>query len=626
MCGIAGKFSFDGSVAERALIEKMCAAIVHRGPDAEGILIAPYIGLGQRRLSIIDLSEAAVPPLCNEDASVWLVFNGEIYNFQALRDDLQARGHVFRTRTDTEVIIHLYEEFGEACVSHLRGMFAFALWDGRRKRFFAARDRVGKKPFFYCRKHRTLTFASSVSALLADPDISVAPNFHAIDEYLCRQYVPAPITAFEGVEKLPAAHYLICDSAGKMQIVRYWAPPIGTIEPDLDNREEARREILESLQEAVRLRMVSDVPLGALLSGGIDSGALVALMSTESGQRVKTFSVGFEGDPDNELPYARYVAERYDTDHHEFLVNTSVVDALPSLVRHYGEPFADSSAIPTYFISQMARQHVTVALSGDGGDESFSGYSRYGELLRWRPLEHIPVSLRSHVFGRMAGIFRRLPYGRVASRLARACRMAAGSRSDLYTTYMSVFKDEERAVCYRGPLQSMLGSASYGGEPASTRVDAEFLDWMMNHDQHHYLPDCLMVKADVASMAHGLELRSPFLDHEFMRLAARIPASLKRRGMQGKLILRETVSELLPEEVLNKRKTGFGVPLAKWFRSDLGEMLNGVLLDDRAVRRGLFDYTCVRRMVDEQIAGRQDWSNRLWALLFLELWFREFID
>ena len=392
------------------------------------------------------------------------------------------------------------------------------------------------------------------------------------------------------------------------------------------NREDARREILATLRDAVRTRMVSDVPLGAMLSGGIDSGTVVALMSMESSEPVKTFSVGFSGDPNNELSFARSVAKRYATDHHEFVLDAAVLDVLPRLVRHYGEPFADSSAIPTYLISRMARQHVTVALTGDGGDESFSGYDRYGALLRWQLLNSIPQPIRSAVFGRTAVLLGSYPQSNRISRLARGCRMATASLAERYTTYLSVFKDEECRAGYSREFNALLAQhpAEESGSPCTP--DALPADWMMNHDQRNYLPDCLMVKTDVASMANGLELRSPFLDHKFIELAARIPATFKRQGMRGKIILKEAVRGLLPPDVLNKPKTGFGVPLADWFRSGLGRMLRETLLQERSLRRGLFDPAFIRRLVDEHVTAKRDWSNRLWALLVLELWFREFID
>jgi asparagine synthase (glutamine-hydrolysing) len=349
-------------------------------------------------------------------------------------------------------------------------------------------------------------------------------------------------------------------------------------------------------------------------------------MAREASQPVKTFSVGFEGDTDNELPYARAVAKRYGTDHHEFLLDARVVDALPLLVQHHGEPFADSSAVPTYFVTRMARQQLTVALSGDGGDESFSGYDRYGELLMWEHFDRLPASFRRKLFDSCAKILCKAPYGLWSSRMTRGCRMAAASLPERYRIYTSIFKDEELDEVYSPKFKALLRRAERDGAAMLWDERMSSLDWMMKHDQRYYLPDCLMVKTDVSSMANSLELRSPFLDHKVIELAARIPSSAKRHGMNGKIILKEAVQALLPQEVLDKPKTGFGVPLAHWFRNELRDMLYGTLLDDRAMRRGLFNSAFVRRMVDEQVSSHRDWSTRLWALMCLELWFREFVD
>ncbi len=625
MCGIAGKFSFAGDVVDRALVERMCEALVHRGPDAEGIYTGPYIGLGQRRLSIIDLSDQAVPPLSNEDGTVWVVFNGEIYNFMELRHQLASSGHVFRTRTDTEILVHLYEELGEDCVHRLQGMFAFAIWDARKHQLFAARDRLGKKPFYYARNASSLLFASSVSALLASSDVSKDPNLISIDQYLRRQYVPSPNTAFRDIQKLPAAHYLLCTEEGHLDIRRYWTPPMVEQLADMSDSVAAEKVIYNGLREAVRSRMVSDVPLGALLSGGIDSGMVVAMMAMESSRPIKTFSVGFEGDPNNELPYARMVAEKYGCDHHEFMVNASIADALPLLVHHYGEPFADSSSIPTYYVTQMASQKVTVALCGDGGDESFSGYDRYGALLHWQWVDRIPKVVRKWFCRPLHKGLALLPYGRWTSRMMRGCNMVLTEFPERYRSYTSIFKDEECAAGYTTAFKAALASESRQ-IMAQWHEGMSATDWMMRQDQMTYLPDCLMVKADVASMANSLELRAPFLDYRLVELAARIPASLKRQGMSGKLILKKVAKDLLPTMVLNKPKTGFGIPLAEWFRKDMKGLLTDTLLSEQFAKRGLFFPPFVRKMVDEHLNGSRDWSNRLWALVFLELWYREFVD
>jgi asparagine synthase (glutamine-hydrolysing) len=625
MCGICGKVDFTGAMVPEDLVDRMCRTLVHRGPDAQGIHVVPGIGLGQRRLSIIDLNARAVAPLANEDGSVWVTFNGEIYNFRELRAQLEERGHVFRTATDTEVLVHLYEEFGVDCVQHLRGMFAFALWDAPRRRLFLARDRLGKKPLFYARTPTALIFGSGAGAVLADPSIEAHPDFAAIDAYLTYQYVPSPMTAFAGISKLPPAHYAVCDAGGTLQVVRYWRPPAGPT--STRSAGELRDELLWRLREAVRMRLMADVPIGAFLSGGVDSATVVALMS-ESGRRVKTFSIGFEDAAFNELAFARLVAGRYDTDHHEFMVRPDASDVLPKLVHYYGEPFADSSALPTYYVSKVARAHVTVALSGDGGDETFAGYENYRAVAKWDRYDAVPYPIRRAVAQGATAVLDRLPYTNSTSRAARGARMWAGPVPERFRLQTAIFKPEEKQAAYAPEFRALLDA-----QPASAPVVAlgwdehmDAVDWMMRHDQHFYLPDCLMVKTDVASMAHGLEVRCPLLDHTLVEFAATIPSQMKHDADGGKRILKDTVRDLVPAAVLAKPKTGFGVPLARWLREDLSEMVRGTLLDDRARRRGLFVPAFVARLIDDHQSARRDWSARIWALLFLELWFREFID
>lgn len=603
----------------------MSQTLVHRGPDDEGIYTALHVGLGQRRLSIIDLNSRAVAPLANEDGTIWVTFNGEIYNFQELKAELVEKGHIFRTATDTEVIVHLYEEYGTECLTKMRGMFSFALWDSNRKRLFAARDRLGKKPFFYTKTSTSFIFGSEIKAVIADPEVSVSPNFVAIDEYLTYQYVPSPLTAFAGIFKLPPAHLLTCDANGTIDIQRYWSPPL--LEKTKASQPEIEEELLRLLREAVRLRLISDVPLGAFLSGGIDSATIVALMALESSTPVKTFSIGFEEENYNELPYAKLIAERYQTEHHEFMVKPIAAEILPSLVKHYGEPFADSSALPTYYVSKLTRQHVTVALSGDGGDENFSGYEHYAQVSKWAKADRIPWFLRRAICGRIAVLLDRLPYHNFTARASRAFHMLGARLPERYVLQMTTLKDQERRACYTRDFNLIVGESCTGaltGLPWEESVD--MLDWMMRHDQNFYLPDCLMVKTDIASMANSLEVRCPLMDHKLIEFTATIPSTMKRNGASGKLILKSVMKELLPPQILNKRKTGFGVPLAKWFRGELSDLLRAMLLDSTAKQRGLFAQRFVSKMVEEQINGQRDWSNRLWAFLCLEMWFREFID
>jgi asparagine synthase (glutamine-hydrolysing) len=626
MCGICGKVDFSGAVVAEDLVDRMCATLVHRGPDAQGMHTAPGIGLGQRRLSIIDLHERGVAPLANEDGSVWVTFNGEIYNFRELRVQLEERGHVFRTGTDTEVIVHLYEEHGVGCVQRLRGMFAFALWDGPRRRLLLVRDRLGKKPLYYARTSAALIFGSEARAILADPSFEARPDWSAIDAYLTYQYVPSPLTAFDGMSKLPPAHYAVCEDGGPLQVVRYWQPPSGP--KSTRPIEELREELLWRLRDAVRVRLVSDVPIGAFLSGGVDSSAVVALMSGESGERVRTFSIGFEDAEFNELEFARTVAERYGTDHHEFVVRADAADVLPKLVHYYGEPFADSSALPTYYVAQMARTSVTVALSGDGGDETFAGYENYRAVAKWDRYDSVPYPLRRAVAHGATSVLERLPYSNSTSRAARGARMWAGPVPERFRLQTAIFKPQEKQAAYTRRFRAALDA-----RPASPPLvelgwdeDMDAVDWMMRHDQHFYLPDCLMVKTDIASMIHGLEVRCPLLDHTLVEFAATIPSGMKHGPSEGKRIFKDAVRDLVPPQVLAKHKTGFGVPLARWLREDLSSLVRDTLFDERARRRGLFEPAFVERIVGEHDAGRRDWGARIWAMVFLELWFREFID
>jgi asparagine synthase (glutamine-hydrolysing) len=625
MCGICGKVDFAGATVAEDLVERMCRTLVHRGPDAQGIHVAPGIGLGQRRLSIIDLDLRSVAPLANEDGSVWVTFNGEIYNFRELRDRLQERGHTFRTGTDTEVLVHLYEEYGVDCVEHLRGMFAFALWDAPRRRLFMARDRLGKKPLYYARTPTALVFGSGVSAVLADPSIEARPDLAAIDAYLTYQYVPSPLTAFIGISKLPPGHYAVCDAGGPLRVVRYWRPPSGPI--STRPAAELRDELMARLREAVRMRLVADVPIGAFLSGGVDSATVVALMSTESSSRVKTFSIGFEDSEFNELAVARTVAERYETEHHELIVRADAAEVLPILVHHYGEPFADSSALPTYYVSKMARADVTVALSGDGGDETFAGYENYRSVAKWDRYDAVPYPIRRAIAKSATAVLERLPYSKSTSRAARGARMWAGRLPERFGLQTAIFKPEEKRAAYTPAFRAQL-DARAAAPVVDLGWDEEMdrVDWMMRHDQRFYLPDCLMVKTDIASMAHGLEVRCPLLDHTLVEFAATIPSAMKHSAGEGKRIFKDTVRDLIPAAVLSKRKTGFGVPLARWLREDLSDLVRGTLLDQRARDRGLFVPAFVARLIDDHRAGRRDWSARIWALLFLELWYREFID
>lgn len=627
MCGICGKLNFDGSPVDPSLIGRMASSLAHRGPDDEGVYASGGVGLGHRRLAVIDLSAAARQPMENEDGTLRIIFNGEIYNFQALRDQLLAKGHRFRSRSDGEVILHLYEEEGPECVARLRGMFAFAIWNGREKSLFLARDRVGKKPLVYCHDDRRFLFASEIKSILQDPSVPREPDFTAIHHYLTYQCVPAPWSAFAGIRKIPPAHYLLVKD-GRMELKRYWA--LSYLPKHSMSFEEMKSETIRRLEEAVRVRLVSDVPLGAFLSGGIDSSAVVALMSRAGGGRVKTFSIGFRQEAYNELPYARLVAERFGTDHTEFTVEPDAVDILPQLVWHYNEPFADASAIPSFYVSKLAREQVTVALNGDGGDESFAGYDRY-------LANHLAETLQRFVPGGAAAailpLAMLLPNGNGPRsffwRLKRFLQEYAKSPEGRNASMMSTFTTEMKKDLYTPEFLARMG-----GEDSFDLLQAlfreakaeEFLDRSLSADVMRYLPDDLLVKVDVASMAFGLEARSPFLDHEFMEFAARLPGSCKLNGRSTKHILKEALRGILPDEILFRGKMGFAVPLDTWFRQELKEMAYDLLLGEESRRRGYFNPPYLQKMLDEHVSGRWNWQHHIYSLVMLELWHRTFLD
>lgn len=628
MCGIAGKLHFDPTrPVDETLIRRMNAVQAHRGPDGEGVWTDGSVGLGHRRLAIIDLSPAACQPMGNEDGTVWVVANGEIYNHLALRADLERRGHCYRSASDSETILHLYEEYGQDCVHRLRGMFAFALWDGRRRSLLLARDRFGQKPLLYAETPDGLTFASEIKALLQDPAVSGEVDEVALHHYLTYGYVPAPQTAFRGVRKLPAASLLLWQD-GRVTVERYWTL---RYMPKLEiGEEEAAERLLALLREATRLQLMSDVPLGAFLSGGIDSSAVVAMMAEAMSEPVKTFSIGFDEQSFSELGYARQIAERYATEHHEFTVTPDAMAVLPELVWAYGEPYADSSALPTYYVARETRRYVTVALNGDGGDEAFAGYERYVAARLDARYARIPKWLRE---GIVAPLARRLPestrrrdYLRYLKRLALAAETSPERRYARWIILMdNALKERLYTPDFRARMAgidslSILEQAFAAADSADDIERAQFADIQV------YLPEDLLVKVDIAAMRHALEGRSPFLDHELAEFAARLPAHYKLRGRTTKYLLKRALREYLPESILRRPKQGFALPVGHWFRHDLRRVAYDVLLDPRALRRGILDGGAVRSLLDEHGSGRANHGGRIWELLFLELWFRAYVD
>ena len=635
MCGICGILGRDdGAAFGEALVRQMADVLTHRGPDDSGTLVRDFgaaerparVGLGHRRLSIIDL-EGGHQPMSNEDGSIWIVFNGEIYNFPDLRDQLLKAGHEFNTRSDTETIIHLYEERGIKCLEELRGMFAFAIWDEPRKRLFMARDRLGQKPLSYFADENRFIFASEIKSILQAPNVPREVNELALHHYLTLQYVPHPLTMFKGIRKLSPGHYLVREK-GDTKVERYWSPPFRR-EKRLPEREYVGR-LRDLLTEATRLRLISDVPLGAFLSGGIDSTVVVGLMSQLTREPVRTFSIGFREKKYDELNYARAAAEHFKTEHKEFIVEPDAVDVIPKLVWHYDEPFADSSAIPTYYVSQMTSEHVKVALTGDAGDEGFCGYPRYKAVKLSTLFDILPGVARRLL---ASGIWKVAPVSvesktlrRRAKRFFEAMNLPRQAR---YLRWCCIFDDSRKYALYDDRmLEQFRGTPSAGifDDEYAKAPDLDFLARTTFVDFMRYLPDDLLVKVDIASMAHGLETRSPFLDHRLIEFLAAVPTDLKLRGFRAKHLLKRTFRDIIPRSIRRRKKMGFGVPIADWFRGELKDYVRDVLLDRHALGRGYFRPEAVRHLVNEHTKGQFDHGYRLWSLLMLELWHQRFVD
>ncbi|MFQ6082612.1 MAG: asparagine synthase (glutamine-hydrolyzing) [Candidatus Aminicenantia bacterium] len=627
MCGLVGKLNFDfQKPIEPILIKKMAQTLKHRGPDDEGIYVKDNIGLGLRRLAIIDLSKAGHQPMANEDKTVWIVYNGEIYNFKDLRKDLIRKGHRFSSRSDTETIIHLYEEYGKDCLRYLRGMFAFAIWDEKKKKLFMARDRIGKKPLYYFLNNHCLIFGSEIKAILEEPQVKRKVNHKAIHYYLTYHYIPSPQTAFQNVFKLPPAHFLIWEN-GKVNIQRYWALNY-TPKINLSERE-CHQEILSRLEEAVKIRMISDVPLGAFLSGGTDSSSVVALMSRLSKTPIKTFSIGFKEGFYNELPYARVVAKIYKTDHHEFLVKPKALEVLPKLVWHYGEPFADSSALPVFYVAKMAKDYVTVALNGDGGDENFGGYRRYYFDQLWQHYHKLPSFFRNKIINS-------IPYTN-SSRInlfLQKLKVLSQTSSDfqpqrhLWLLYWFNYdlkeklysEDFKESIRKENPLNIMIESYKKFGNFTDS------IDNMISVEVNTYLPDDLLVKMDVACMANSLEARSPLLDHKFMEFTATLPVNFKIKKGERKYIFKKALENLLPKEIIYRQKKGFTPPVDDWFRKEMKDYASEILLDSETINRNYFRKEGIVKLLKEHCHSKINHGEVIWALIFLELWHRTFID
>ncbi|NND34451.1 MAG: asparagine synthase (glutamine-hydrolyzing) [Saprospiraceae bacterium] len=613
MCGICGiiNASANHPVHQREL-ETMAKAIVHRGPDDEGFYLQSNVGFGFRRLSIIDVHNGH-QPMSNEDGTIWIIFNGEIYNFQELRRDLIQRGHIFKTNTDTETIVHLYEDLGFDCVSKLRGMFAFAIWDQKKQTLFCARDRFGIKPFFYHSTGDRFIFGSEIKNIL-----SIIPSptidLEVLDYYVTYGYTPTTKSMYTGILKVPPGHTLTLKPGKAPIISKYWDIQF---EPDYSISEQEWIERIDhKLRESVKLRLISDVPLGAFLSGGIDSGSVVALMAQLMNQPVKTFSIGFAEEEFNELPQAKIVADRYQTQHHEQIVEPQSIDILPMLVSSYDEPFADSSAIPTYYVSKFARQHVTVALSGDGGDELFGGYDHHKKLSR------------VHNFHKMTGGLFITPMHLIHQLIPLSVKGSGISYymsrpRETFAAYFGKWQETERESAYLPQIfQQLNGNKGEAVKTAILRASnaKDFLSRIQELDMRTWMVDDILTKVDRASMINSLEVRVPILDHEFAELTFQIPPEYKLRNNIGKYIFKKAMQPHLPNEILWQKKKGFGVPLKKWFKDDLKEYLADNIASNNSPLAAYFKPEFVRKLIKDHDTGMRDLNHKIWTLVFLNEW------
>jgi asparagine synthase (glutamine-hydrolysing) len=626
MCGIAGKIAVSSREAavDADIVRRMMSLIVHRGPDDEGIYIDRQAVLGHRRLSIIDLNTGK-QPISNEDGTVWVVYNGEIYNFPELREQLLARGHILKTHTDTEVIVHLYEDYGEQCVTHLRGMFAFALWDVRKRKLLLARDRVGIKPLYYVQTNNSLLFASEIKAFRADPSVQLELNPQAIDTFLTFLYVPGTETLFRNVRKLDPGHYLVMED-GRVKVSRYWDLKFTAPESNGHFRDSAEA-LHEMLQQTVRDHMISDVPVGVLLSGGVDSTALLSFAVNETQKKISSFTIGFEGQNfADERPYAKLAAEQFGTEHHEMTITAQDFLAfLPKYVWHMEEPVCEPPAVGLYYVTKLASAHVKVLLSGEGGDEAFAGYQNYRNML-W--LERLRVVGQPWT-GLAAGAFDGL--GHVSERLGKYSGMLKLPLEDYYygrTAGPSSFFNRNKAKLYSTQFAQSVEitiSPRRIKELFSHVADQPALNKMLYIDTKTWLPDDLLIKADKISMANSLELRVPFLDHKVLEFAAGLPINYKVRGFTTKYILKEALQGRIPQPIISRKKTGFPIPVESWITNELSGFVHDVLMDRRTLDRGYFEREFIEAMIKDG-QQREKYAANIFSLVILELWHRSFVD
>jgi asparagine synthase (glutamine-hydrolysing) len=626
MCGICGAVAQEkGGRVDESVLRKMCDLIRHRGPDDEGFYMDDHTGLGMRRLSIIDLVTGD-QPVSNEDKTIWVVFNGEIYNFRELHAELVNRGHVFSTKSDTEVIVHAYEEYGDRCVEHFNGMFAFALWDTHHRRLLIARDHLGIKPLYYWADRGQIVFGSELKTVIAHPAVPRDVDLAAIDQFLTLEYIPAPKTIFKNIHKLLPGHRLIFE-AGSTRVENYWDIPFQKISTDWET---CKQQLATLIDDAVRMQMVSDVPLGAFLSGGIDSSTVVSAMSRASDRPVKTFSIGFGDRTYNELPYARAVADKYSTEHHEEFLDPDISDLAEGLLQYLDEPFGDFSIFPTYLVSMVARRHVKVVLSGDGGDELFGGYDTYVAQDMERYYRWLPAPVRQRFIPALMSRVPPQPAKKgLINKTKRFVEGAALSSALQHTRWMMFLNSAEKDRLYSEELSSSLD-----GDSPEAVMEEYFLRVKQQHpltqqqyvDIKTYLVDDILTKVDRMSMAVSLEARVPLLDYRIVEFAVNLPPEMKLHRGQTKRILRQAMAERLPSQVLNKPKQGFSIPLKHWLRGPLKPLMTDLLATGGIRRRGYFNPIEVSRLVQEHLDQRANHSHRLWALMVLELWHRQILE
>lgn len=633
MCGIAGTVDFSGRKIEDSTVRRMCGELKHRGPDDEGIYnnaletdkkSSVSVIFGHRRLSIIDL-EKGHQPIFNEDRTVCLVYNGMIYNYKELRNELVKLGHRFRTNSDTEVIVHLYEEKGERFAEFLRGMFGLAIWDSKEEKLILARDFIGKKPLFYTQLNNKVIFCSELRAMLEDKTIPREIDHVSIDNYLTHISIPAPRSIYKNIKKVKPAHMVIFDKKGKRES-RYWQ--LDFQKKIVISEKDAVSEVLRILKESVKLRLVSDVPLGVLLSGGVDSSSIVAIARQVARGEIKTFSVGFEESAYNELPYARTIADKFNTKHHECVVKPNVKDILPKLVRHFGEPYGDSSAIPTYYLAEMAHRHVKVALNGDGGDETFIGYKHYFLNLIAERVYRLSKRLKvSASLNAVSGLADKFSYDSLANRITRFAGSASLPAGERYKRWVSVYGDDTKKGLYSEKFKEKLNKEKIPdliSDLFSENAHLDIIETALFADISVNLVNDLLVKMDISCMAHGLEARSPLLDRTLIEFVASLPVNVKMRNFQLKYLLKTAMKDIVPRENLHRTKKGFSVPLSSWLKGELNSMLHDVILEDGARIHEIFNKEYIKSIYNQHMSGKRPYPHHLWLLLMLELWFREF--